>query len=85
MNSKHYTHRSSKIIKTLQMSSYVYIQCCNDVQIVKVQKGKLININMNSQHYTHRSSKIIKTLQMSYYVYIQCCNDVQMVKVQKGK
>ena len=45
MNSKHCTHRSSKRIKTFQMS-YVYIQCCNDVQIVKVQKGKYININI---------------------------------------
>ena len=24
----------------------MYIQCCNDVQMVKVQKGKYININM---------------------------------------
>jgi hypothetical protein len=38
MNSKHYTHRSSKIIKTFQVSYYVYIQCCN-VQIVT--KGKI--------------------------------------------
>uniref|UniRef100_A0A8C7CRF9 Villin-like n=1 Tax=Oncorhynchus kisutch TaxID=8019 RepID=A0A8C7CRF9_ONCKI len=29
---KHYTNRSSKRIKTFQMSHYVYIQCCNDVQ-----------------------------------------------------
>ena len=26
----------------------IYIQCCNDVQIVKVQKGKKISINMGS-------------------------------------
>ena len=40
MNSKHYTHKSSKGIETFQMSYYVYIQCCNNVQIMKVQKGK---------------------------------------------
>ena len=28
------------------MSYYGYIHCCNDVQIVKLQKGKYININM---------------------------------------
>ena len=37
MNSKHSTQRSAKRIKTLQMSYYVYIQCCNDVQMVKVR------------------------------------------------
>jgi hypothetical protein len=37
---KHYTHKDSKGIETFQMSYYVYIQCCNDVKIVKVQKGK---------------------------------------------
>ena len=40
MYSKHYTHKSSKGIKTFQMSYYVYIHCSNDLQIVKVQKGK---------------------------------------------
>ena len=40
MNRKHDTHRSYKIIKTLQMSYYVYIQCCNYVQMVQVQKRK---------------------------------------------
>ena len=28
------------------MSYCVYIQCCNDVQIFKVQNGKKININI---------------------------------------
>ena len=40
MYSKHYTHRSSKRRKAFQMSYYVNIQCCNDVQIVKVIKGE---------------------------------------------
>ena len=39
-NSKHYTHKSSKAIETFQMSYYGYKQCCNDLQIVKVQKVK---------------------------------------------
>ena len=41
MNSKHYNHRSSKRIKTFQMSYYVYIQCCNNMLIVKAKKGKI--------------------------------------------
>ena len=30
MNSEHDTHKSSKRIKTFQMSYYFYIQCCNE-------------------------------------------------------
>ena len=41
MNSKHYTYRSFKTIKTLQISYYVYIQCCNNVQMVKGTQGKI--------------------------------------------
>ena len=37
-NSKNDTHKSSKRIKTFQMSYNEYIQWCNDVQITKVQK-----------------------------------------------
>ena len=40
------------------MSYYVYIQGCYDVQMVKVQKGKYININMGCIYNGVRSSLV---------------------------
>ena len=40
MNSKHYTHKSSKGRETFEMLYYSYIECFNDVQIVKEENGK---------------------------------------------
>jgi hypothetical protein len=46
MYNKHYTYKSSKIIKKIQMSYNEYIPCCNDVQITNVQKEQYINTNL---------------------------------------